>query len=339
MPAALDALWRACRDLPSLTIIGTTKNAGKTTTLNWLLRQYAAAGVPVGLTSVGHDGEEQDSVTGKEKPRIWAVAGTLIATSDTAARRSAPMTLLEALPLRSPMGPLGIYAMDGDGEIEVAGPITIKDLRQVLARFTALGAQRRLVDGAIDRRAAATAGLCDGVVLATGMVLADDPETVAALTAQRVGLLVLPRPPEGWAPVPEGSAWLDASGNWRPIPVASWLERGIEIAQTLAGARAISLSGALTDRVLEALLQTPGFPACPIVVRDGTCLLVNPATDAAFRRRGGRFYGRAPLNLVAVTINPTNPEEPQPVESAALKAAIVAALPVGVPIADVVRGE
>mgnify|MGYP003334846845 CR=1 FL=1 len=35
--AAADRLWLACRDLASLTIIGTTKNAGKTTTLHSVL--------------------------------------------------------------------------------------------------------------------------------------------------------------------------------------------------------------------------------------------------------------------------------------------------------------
>ncbi|MBC7545879.1 MAG: hypothetical protein H7338_24380, partial [Candidatus Sericytochromatia bacterium] len=162
---ALSDLWQAVRDLPSLTIIGTTKNAGKTTALNWLMRQYALAGLRVGLTSVGHDGEVQDSVTGKEKPRIWVVRGTLIATAEAAMRRSAPMRLVTALPLRSPMGPIGIYEASQDGEIEVAGPITVQDLRRVMTHLQAAGIDRVLVDGAIDRRAAAPAGVCDGVIL------------------------------------------------------------------------------------------------------------------------------------------------------------------------------
>lgn len=334
---ALQELWQGVKDLPSLTIIGTTKNAGKTTTLNWLLRQHGQAGQRVGLTSVGHDGEVQDSVTGKEKPRIWVVAGTLVATAEAAARRSAPMTLIEPLPIRSPMGPIGIYAADRDGEIEIAGPITVQDLRKTIAALKARGIDRMLVDGAIDRRAAATTGVCDGVLLATGTVLAPSAAEVARLTAQRLGLLVLPPVPRDWPPPPEGSAWLDASGDWRPIPYGSWLEHGVEIAGTLAQAQAITLSGALTDRVLDALLRTPGFPACPIVVRDGTCLILSESVDAAFRRRGGRYYARQPLRLVGVTVNPHNPEEATDVEPTALQQAVAAALDHAVPVADVVH--
>jgi hypothetical protein len=335
----LAELWQGVKDLPSLTIIGTTKNAGKTTTLNWLLRQYSQAGQRVGLTSVGHDGEVQDSVTGKDKPRIWVVAGTLVATAEAAARRSSPMQLVEALPIRSPMGPIGIYEAARDGEIEVAGPITVQDLRRTIAALKARGIDRMLVDGAIDRRAAATTGVCDGVLLATGTVLAPDAAEVAAVTAQRVGLLVLPPPPAGWPAAPEGSAWLDAAHTWQPIPYGSWLEHGVEIAGTLSQAKAISISGALTDRVLDALLRTPGFPACPILVRDGTCLILSEPVDTAFRRRGGSYHARQPLKLVGVTVNPHNPEEATDVEPGALQQAVSRALHHAVPVADVVHGS
>jgi hypothetical protein len=333
---ALADLWQRVQDLPSLTIIGTTKNAGKTTTLNWLLRMHAQAERRVGLTSVGHDGEVQDSVTGKAKPRIWVVRGTLVATAEAAARRSAPMRLVQALPMRSPMGPIGIYEANQDGEIEIAGPITVQDLRRTIAALQACGIDRMLVDGAIDRRAAATTGVCDGVLLATGTVLAPSAAAVASVTAQRVGLLVLPAAPTDWPAAPGGSAWLDANGTWQAIPYASWLENGVEIAGTLSQAQAITIGGALTDRVLDALLRNPGFPACPILVRDGTCLILSEPVDAAFRRRGGRYFARHPLQLVGVTVNPFNPEEPTDVEPEALKLAVSAALAHQVPVCDVV---
>jgi hypothetical protein len=336
---ALAELWQAVRDLPSLTIIGTTKNAGKTTTLNWLLRQHAQAGQRVGLTSVGHDGEVQDTVTGKEKPRIWVVRGTLVATAEAAARRSAPMQLIQPLPMRSPMGPIGIYEASQDGEIEVAGPITVQDLRKTIAALKDRGIDRMLVDGAIDRRAAATSGVCDGVLLATGTVLAPSAAEVATVTAQRVGLLVLPPAPNEWPSPPETSAWLDHDGTWQPIPYASWLEHGVEIAGQLSQAQAINISGALTDRVLDALLRTPGFPACPILVRDGTCLILSEPVDSAYRRRGGRYYARQPLQLVGVTVNPLNPEEPTDVEPDVLQQAVASALHHAVPVADVVHGH
>ena len=51
--------------------MGLAKNTGKTETLAALLRELEAAGQPVGVTSVGRDGEEHDVIDSRiEKPRV-----------------------------------------------------------------------------------------------------------------------------------------------------------------------------------------------------------------------------------------------------------------------------
>ena len=55
-----------------ISIVGNTKNAGKTTVLNYYLEKFDK---PIGLSSIGLDGEEIDQVNFLEKPRIFVDKG------------------------------------------------------------------------------------------------------------------------------------------------------------------------------------------------------------------------------------------------------------------------
>ena len=63
-------------------ILGLTKNAGKTTFLNWLLEQAPETDLALAVTSSGRDGEEKDLVTGLPKPRIFLRKGMLVTTAE-----------------------------------------------------------------------------------------------------------------------------------------------------------------------------------------------------------------------------------------------------------------
>ena len=64
----------------SVSIIGMNKNVGKTTTLNYILKE-ARGKVSLGLTSIGRDGEEIDVVTSTEKPKIYIEKNAMVATA------------------------------------------------------------------------------------------------------------------------------------------------------------------------------------------------------------------------------------------------------------------
>ncbi len=57
------------------------KNTGKTFTLNQLLAEGERLGVTTAVTSIGLDGEEQDSLFGHDKPRVLVRPGQIIATA------------------------------------------------------------------------------------------------------------------------------------------------------------------------------------------------------------------------------------------------------------------
>ena len=68
---------------PRLALVGLAKNTGKTVTMNALLGELAAGGEPVGVTSVGRDGEQHDVIDFRiDKPLVKLSAGDLVATTD-----------------------------------------------------------------------------------------------------------------------------------------------------------------------------------------------------------------------------------------------------------------
>ncbi len=194
----------------SLATIGMAKNTGKTVTLNYLIRKAHGAGLPMGITSIGRDGEKEDAVTREPKPAIWAPEGALVATvaragepataagagrsgaADAATGPSASLGLVEETPFMTAVGPVGIFRVIEPGEVEVIGPDTRSQMAATVQALQRLGARLVLVDGAVDRVASAAPMLAEAVILATGAVLAPDPLEVARRTAARVEILGLP---------------------------------------------------------------------------------------------------------------------------------------------------
>ena len=69
-------------------IVGSSKNAGKTTFLNVAACELRSRG-PVALVSIGVDGEARDLVFGNAKPLVRVCCGDLIATTEGALKASA----------------------------------------------------------------------------------------------------------------------------------------------------------------------------------------------------------------------------------------------------------
>ncbi len=161
--------------------VGLAKNCGKTTALNHVAAGYRAAGVRLGLTSAGRDGEATDAVTRQSKPRVPVWPGVLLATArESLAEATAPWRLVEQTGLPTAMGPLAIVEATGEGIAELAGPVTLAQCRPVLDGLLRAGAGRVLLDGALDRLAVAAPAVSDAVVLAAGAVLGPTAADVAA---------------------------------------------------------------------------------------------------------------------------------------------------------------
>jgi hypothetical protein len=350
-----------------LALVGLAKNTGKTEALAALLRELQEAGRRVGVTSVGRDGEERDVIDARiEKPRVVLPGGSLVATTDGLLRASGlPYDLLGDPGVRTPLGRVLIVRMRGAGAIEVAGPSASEDVRAVSDAMLAHGAEQVLIDGAIDRRAASSPDVADGLVVATGAVLDRDIEEVVLQTRDAVDLVRLPSVEDGGDT--GRRLWELAEADGRAIPghataadsrpdllVGEDLEPvalpprfvltadAEQIAQLLdehPAARWLIVAGALPDRFLRSLLHPVHRRRreLVLVVSDPTRVFLWKRGPEWYRRRGILLNTLNRIELEALTVNPLAPQSHR-FDSAQLRALIEAAIP-GVPVFDVLHPD
>jgi hypothetical protein len=324
-PAPLSRLVSGAR---TLALVGLAKNTGKTETLAALLREHAAAGRVVGVTSIGRDGEQHDVIDARiDKPRVLLQAGDLVATTGALLRASGlAHERLSQTGVRTPLGEVVLARMSQPGAIEVAGPSTAADLRAIGQEMLALGAEHALLDGAIDRRAASSPDVADGLLMATGAILGEDIEEVVRTTSEAVDLVRLPVAEEQAAEVRLDRRLVL---NAEPVEIAAMLR---EHTQT----DTLRIEGALGEHFLEGLLAARSERAgreLRVVVGDPTKVFLS--------RRGPRWYARQgvsievmhPIGLKAITVNPVAPQSHR-FDSRQLRELLAEAVP-DVPVLDV----
>jgi len=139
-------------------IVGSKKNAGKTTFLNYALNRLRGS-APVGALSVGVDGEAQDQVFGNPKPQIRAERGDLLLCAETAlAAADLHYEILNVYPFRTAIGRPVLLRALRPGRAEISGPENNEQLREILSDMRRHGAGTVLVDGAVDRITQVAAG-------------------------------------------------------------------------------------------------------------------------------------------------------------------------------------
>jgi hypothetical protein len=311
-----------------LALVGLAKNTGKTVALAALLRELEERGRRVGVTSVGRDGEARDVIDRRiEKPRIELATGSLVATTDSLLRASGlACELLEQTGIRTPLGQVLIARLQEPGAIEVAGPSAAADVRAVSDAMLAHGAEQVLIDGALDRRAASSPDVSDGLVMSTGAVLSEDIGEVVAKTRDAVELVRLPRAPDAREP----------SIALPPRFALTAGEQGIaELLDASPAAAGLIAGGALPGSFLDALASAARRRRRKLTV------VAEDPTKVFLSGRGPSWYGRQdiaiqvsrPIALAAITVNPVAPQSHR-FDTARLQALLRDAIP-GVPLFDV----
>jgi hypothetical protein len=325
-----------------LALVGLAKNTGKTETLAALLRELQADGRTVGVTSVGRDGEEHDVIDANiSKPRVRLPAGSLVATTDSLLRASGiSYELLEDPGVRTPLGRVQIARVGSSptnptGAIEVAGPSAAVDVRAVSDAMLAHGAEQVLIDGAIDRRAASSPDVADGLIVATGAVLDRDIEEVVLQTRDAVELVRLP--------VVEDAFHTATEDERLELPPRFALTAEAEqIAQLLdehRDAHWLIVAGALPDRFLRGLVHPVHRRRreLVLVVADPTRVFLWKRGPEWYRRQGILLQTLRRVELEALTVNPIAPES-HGFDSAELRGLLAQAIP-DVPIFDVLHPD
>jgi hypothetical protein len=334
-PAPLHELVAGTR---MLALVGLAKNTGKTETLAALLREHAKAGRPIGVTSIGRDGEEHDVIDARiEKPRVQLQAGDLVATTGALLRSSGVAhERLSRTGVRTPLGEVVLARMSKPGSVEVAGPSAAAELRSVGEEMLLLGAEQALLDGAIDRRAASSPVVADGLVMATGAILGEDIEDVVRATSDAVDLVRLPAAAE------EDDGSHGEPGERERLSLERRLVLNAEPAEIATllrehpRASTLTVDGALSERFLEGLLAARSERAgrkLRIVAGDPTKVFLSRRGTRWYARQGIAIEVRRTIALKAITVNPVAPQSHR-FGSRQLRELIAAAVP-DVPVLDV----
>ncbi len=163
-----DSILRLAQETgaPSLVVVGTGKNVGKTVAMRAIYRAAVARGIAPGLTSIGRDGEAIDVGDAQSKPRLLLRGGTVLATARDVLPASPASEMLELSALATAAGRLVYARVHSDAYYELVGPPTASGLREAIETLLH-HSPYAIVDGAIDR-IAALAGGRDAVVVACG---------------------------------------------------------------------------------------------------------------------------------------------------------------------------
>ena len=328
---------------PVVAVVGLAKNCGKTTVLNHLVAAYRQAGISLGLTSIGRDGEDVDAITRLPKPSIHIPAGTLAVTAEgSIAASNARLRVVERTGLPSALGELLLVCAEEEGAIELSGPSTAEQAKRVAALLQSAGAARVLIDGALDRRASGAPSVCGAVVLSAGAALGATVESVAAQVAHQVALFQLPEVAGRYADAVrcaaqdsgERAAAIGRDGTPIELPESA-LRSGGSLAALLADdVVALWAGGAVTDETIEQLLTRRARPE--IVAADATRIFISRMSLSRWRAAGGSIAVLVRVPLAAVTTNPFNPAG-RGLDASHLAVA-VAEVVSGLPVYDVVAG-
>ena len=333
--------------------MGLAKNTGKTETLAALLRELQRAGRRVGVTSVGRDGEEHDVIDFRiGKPRVNLPAQSLLASTDSLLSASGlPFELLQDTDIRTPLGRVLIVRLKGAGAVEVAGPSSAEQVREVADAMLASGADQVLIDGAIDRRAASRPDVADALVMSTGAVLAPAIEDVVHLTRRAVELVRLPTPARdsslaGWLSAhepPREAALLSSELAVSELPDRFVLRADAQrIREMLAGnpgGRWLIVPGALPESFLGelAVAARQARRQLTVGVADPTRVFLSGRDIGWYAAHGVDIVTIAPIALLALTVNPVAPQS-HTLDSGKLRRLLQDAIP-DLPVFDVLHRE
>jgi hypothetical protein len=320
-----------------ISVVGLSKNTGKTTALIYLIESLGAGHGRLALTSTGRDGEATDEITRKEKPRVTVTPGTLATTSERSLAESEALSVVRETAYLTAMGRIVIVRADRETRVILEGPATVAETgRLIESLIRDEGALRVVIDGSMDRIAVASPDVSEGIVLATGAILGPDVETVVKKTRHAAALFMtgktkvaLPLPPEAdrwFAASVDGTAWEVEEGSAVTDPARV-------IGALAGGAKYLFVGGALSDGLVGALIEEGLYPV--VIVPDATRLFVSERARELFRAAGGKIEVEREIKLVAITVNPHNPEGVD-LDPVLLLKEMRRAIP-AVPIFDVVR--
>lgn len=328
-----------------ISIVGTSKNAGKTVTLNEIISEAHEKGIRLGLISTGRDGERRDVLTETEKPPVYVRRGTIVTTVESAIKGEyAGIEIFRVTDYNTPMGRVVLGRAAEDGYAEISGPHSSMTIKEMCIEMQSLGAELVIIDGSLDRRASAAPYVSDGTVLATGAALARSIDKVVEKTVHLINTYSIPRIEEEYirdiacSAIDTGKTAVIASdGGTVYLDTMVSLQSGDIISEYLKeDTDYVVLSGSATVSTLKDILLNRKS-SFKIIVKDATRIFIPSSDFCVLQKMGMELRVVESINIIAVTVNPYSPEGYY-FEPSELLNAMRNAVP-HIPVFDVIQGE
>lgn len=301
-----------------ISVVGMSKNSGKTVTLNQLIDEAMERDIRIGITSTGRDGENQDLVTNTEKPMIYVDEGTLIATTEgTFKYTEAKLEILEVTNMNTSMGKIVIVKAKTSGYVQIAGPNTNREIKIVCDKLLTYGANLVIVDGALDRISSASPSVTEATILATGAVLSRDMNKVIEKTMHQVQLFSLPQLQNDEIKAiasmvieEKGYCVINEDHNVVPIEIKTALNSGEIIGRAIKDdTKYVVIGGSLVTNTLKKIVQsTRKYKNVIFVVKDATKIFISSKDWMFFKKVNIQIEVIDKIEPLAVTINPYAPQ-------------------------------
>lgn len=321
-------------------ILSLHPRAGARTVLASVVAQIHRRGESMAATSVPRLPPEAEIITADPVTRIALPGGAWVATAEgaaVAARES--LRLVESTPWQTPLGPIHLFRLVRDAEVDLYGPDEADALAAVVDRLGDLSGGIVLADGGWERRAFAAPGVTDGVIVVVASGYSATPERSAAAARYHVETLSVPICAPHLAEAWRGAAGrgvtavVDAEGrSMGHLPPG--LDDPVPFLRDMAGSSTstVLMPHGLTDEFMIPLVRS-NF-RCNLVVRDATRVGLAPIYFKAWMKGSGRIECVRTLRILAVATNPVNHAGPD-AEAVEFRDLVAAALP-AIPVHDVV---
>lgn len=296
--------------MKSVSIIGLSKNAGKTTVLNALIETYKEA-ISLGIVSAGVDGEESDVWSYRVKPSVVVPEGAYVATAGVCLNEHpGDWEILYTMGWETLAGPLFLARARRRTKVKLIGVSSTSQLQQVRTIFHEMGVQLTLVDGAYDRKSSASSQLTEGTLLVVGASMDSSLERVIQKVEEVIHTFTLPVTAfqdAGQQAVREKKIVLIQDEEMEILPVSSLFQMN-EFQHCVQGRklRGIANPGAITDRILRALMEKKQCGS--LIIPDATHSFVSLSLLRQYLRKGGSVEVVNPIQLVGIAINSTSAE-------------------------------
>lgn len=149
----------------SYAIIGNSKNAGKTTVLNKIIKDISEINKKSAVSSIGWDGETVDRVYKTEKPAVMIPKGSFVATcKELLPINSSLFKIHEDSKIETILGSIYIVEALSNMKVEIVGPRDLRSTKNLIEKLKNFS-DYIILDGALSRTTSASSMITDGFIL------------------------------------------------------------------------------------------------------------------------------------------------------------------------------